>query len=313
MIDGTAAKFEGSARHDYERLDVFLSEVLQISRSRVNAYIRKKCIQTIPESTPVRKLKPSMSVQSGQRFMVDVPESPNMKDLEAEDIAFDVVYEDEYLLVINKPSGLVVHPAPGNWEHTLVNGLVYRYPDMRKLLDRMRPGIVHRLDSPTSGLMIIARTQEMTLALRNMFTERKVNKTYLALAHGTPEKHEGILSGPIARDPNVPMKMAVVDGGRPSLTGYRVLWSMRGHSLVECKLYTGRTHQIRVHMSTLGCPLVGDTMYGAERYGDEFTGRIYLHSWRLEFEHPVGGRAMKFLQVLPHDFRGMIARVKLGA
>ena len=301
--------FEVVAAKDYERLDVFLAEVLGITRSQIKSYLKQNYVIGIPNV----KLKPSMKVQTGQKFMVEPPESPNIKNLAAEDIAFDVVYEDEHLLVINKPSGLVVHPAPGNWEHTLVNGLVYRYPDMRKLTDRMRPGIVHRLDSPTSGLMIIARTQEMTIALQKMFTERKVSKTYLALVHGAPDKHEGILSGPIDRDPNTPMKMAVVEGGRPSLTGYRVLWSMREHSLVECRLFTGRTHQIRVHMSALGCPLVGDTMYGAERYGDEFTGRIYLHSWRLEFEHPATGKAMKFLQAVPHDFRGMIARIKLGA
>ena len=303
MFEVTAAKY-------YERLDIFLAEVLSISRSRVKYYLHQNFVIGDP---PNVKLKPSMKVKAGQKFMLESPESPNVKNLLAEDIAFDVVYEDEHLLVINKPSGLVVHPAPGNWEHTLVNGLVYRYPDMRKLADRMRPGIVHRLDSPTSGLMIAARTQEMIAALRKMFTERKVNKTYLALVHGTPEKHEGILSGPIDRDPKTPMKMAVVEGGRPSLTGYRVLWSKREHSLVECRLFTGRTHQIRVHMSALGCPLVGDTMYGAEKFGDEFTGRIYLHSWRLEFEHPADGRAMKFVQIVPHDFRGMIARVKLGA
>ncbi|MBQ7215621.1 MAG: RluA family pseudouridine synthase [Synergistaceae bacterium] len=301
--------FDLTAIDDCERLDVYLSGVLNISRTKAAAYIKKGCVKSVPDT----KLKPSMKVSAGQKFLAEIPESPNLKGLPAEDVAFDVVYEDEYLLVINKPSGLVVHPAPGNWSHTLVNGLVYRYPDMRKLEERMRPGIVHRLDSPTSGLMIAARTQEMTLALQKMFTERKVTKTYLALVHGTPPKHEGILSGPIDRDPNTPMKMAVVEGGRPSLTGYRVLWSRRGHSLVECRLFTGRTHQIRVHMSALGCPLVGDTMYGAERYGDEFTGRIYLHSWRLEFEHPATGKAMKFLQIVPHDFRGMIARVKLGA
>ncbi|MBQ4431349.1 MAG: RluA family pseudouridine synthase [Synergistaceae bacterium] len=301
--------FEITAIKDYGRLDTFLVEVLNISRTRCNMYIRKKYVKSVPET----KLKPSMKISAGQKFIVDSPESLNLNGLEAEDIAFDVLYEDEYLLVINKPSGLVVHPAPGNWEHTLVNGLVYRYPEMRNLPDRMRPGIVQRLDSPTSGLMMVARTQKMMSALQKMFTERKINKTYLALMHGAPDKHEGILSGPIGRDPKIPAKMAVIEGGRPSLTGYRVLWSMRGHSLVECRLFTGRTHQIRVHMSALGCPLVGDTMYGAERYGDEFTGRIYLHSWRLEFEHPATGQAMKFLQVVPHDFRGMIARIKLGA
>ncbi len=313
MFDGEARDVEVTAMKDYERLDIFLATMLNTTRSRVNGYIHKGYVKSITECSAGKKLKASMRVKAGEKFTVYIPVSPNMRELEGEDIAFDVVYEDEYLLVINKPSGLVVHPAPGNWEHTLVNGLVYRYPDMRKLEDRMRPGVVHRLDAPTSGLMIAARTQEMTIALRKMFVERRVSKTYLALVHGTPDKREGILSGPIDRDPKTPMKWAVLEGGKPSLTGYRVLWSRRGYSLVECKLFTGRTHQIRVHMSALGCPLVGDTMYGAERYGDEFTGRIYLHSWRLEFEHPVTGEGMKFLQVLPHDYRGMIARVKLGA
>ena len=298
-----------AAVHDYERLDAFLSEMLDISRSRTQKYIKNGAVQSVPAA----KLKPSMRVMSGQRFTVDIPESRNMKHLNAEDIAFDVVYEDEHLIVINKPSGLVVHPAPGNWEHTLVNGLVYRYPEMRKMDNFMRPGIVHRLDSPTSGLMMVARTQSMCTALQKLFSARKVSKTYLALVHGYPGKLEGILSGPLDRDPDNFMKMAVIEGGKPSLTGYKVLWSMNGYSLVKCDLFTGRMHQIRVHMSALGCPLVGDTMYGAQNFGDEFTGRIYLHSWRLGFEHPVTLKEMSFRQTVPHDFRGMITGIKLGA
>ena len=296
---------------DYSRLDMLLSELLDVSRTKAQKYINSGFVKAVPESKA--KLKSSTAVAAGQRFNVDPPESPNMTSIKAEDIAFDVVYEDEYLFVINKPAKLVVHPAPGNWEHTLVNGLVYRYPEMRKLDNNMRPGIVHRLDSPTSGLMIVARTQKMYNVLVNMFSERRVSKTYLAIMHGRPEKREGLLSGPLDRDPDNFMKMAVIEGGKPSLTGYKVLWSMNGYSLAECRLYTGRMHQIRAHMSALGCPLAGDTMYGAQRFGDEFTGRIYLHSWRLEFEHPATGEAMKFLQVVPHDFRGMIARIKLGA
>ena len=300
---------EFSAQQDYERLDTFIAEALDISRTKAQKYIRDRVVKSVPPA----KLKASMSVTAGQKFTASPPESPNMKLLRAEDIAFDVLYEDEHLLVINKHAGLVVHPAPGNWEHTLVNALIFRYPEMRKLDNRLRPGIVHRLDSPTSGLMIIARTDKMSFELSKMFSERKVSKTYLALTHNTPKKHEGILSGPLDRDPDNFMKMVVIEGGKPALTGYRVLWSMNGHSLVECRLFTGRMHQIRVHMSTLGCPLIGDTMYGAQNYGDEFTGRIYLHSWKLEFTHPATGGLMKFRQIVPHDFRGMIARIKLGA
>lgn len=297
------------AERDYDRLDIFLADSLSISRTRAQKLIKDRNVWTTPQSP----LKSSSKVSAGQKFSVKMPDSPNLKGIKAEDIPFDVVHEDPHLLVISKPAGLVVHPAPGNWEHTLVNGLVYRYPEIRYIGHRMRPGIVHRLDAPTSGLMIVARTEKMSLELHKLFVERKVNKTYLALAHNVPPKREGILSGPLDRDPANFMKIVVIEGGKPSLTGYRVLWGMNGHSLIECKLFTGRMHQIRVHMSTLGCPLVGDTMYGAEKFGDEFTGRIYLHSWKLEFIHPATGEAMSFRREVPHDFRGMIARIKLGA
>ena len=297
------------AAHDYERLDAFLVEALKVSRTKAQKLLKFRDVKSVPEL----HLKSSMFVKEGQRFSVEIPESDNLDAVKGENIAFDVVYEDEHLIVINKPAGLVVHPAPGNWKHTLVNGLVYRYPDMRKMDNPMRPGIVHRLDSGTSGLMVVARTQRMYLALQKLFSDRKVSKTYLALMHGSPKKREGILSGPLDRDPDNFMKMVVIEGGKPSLTGYKVLWSINGCSLTECRLFTGRMHQIRVHMSALGCPLIGDTMYGAEKFSDEFTGRIYLHSWRLEFEHPATGESMKFRQSVPQDFRGMIARIKKGA
>ena len=157
--------------------------------------------------------------------------------------------------------------------------------------------------------MIVARSQKVTLTLQRMFKERTVHKHYIALAHGVPEQKEGILSGPIARDPRNRLRMSVMEGGKPSLTGYKVLWSMNGISLVECELFTGRTHQIRVHMSALGCPLVGDNTYGAD---DEGLGRVYLHSWRLEFEHPVTGEAMRFCQPVTPDFLARSANVKAG-
>ena len=281
------------AEHGYERLDVFISEHLEITRSKAQSYIKEGFI------TGNKKLKPSMKVSEGDIFFAELPESPNMTELKAEPVEFEVVYEDEYLLVINKPSGLVVHPAPGNWSGTLVNGLVYRYPEFRLMTNRLRPGIVHRLDAGTSGLMIAARTQSVSDELQKMFAAREVHKTYLALVHGCPKKHEGILSGPIDRDPNNFLRMSVVENGKPSLTGYRVLWNVKNYSLIECRLFTGRMHQIRVHMSALGCPLVGDVLYGAD---DDFNGRVYLHSWKLEFEHPVTHESLSFRQKIPDDF-----------
>ncbi|MBQ7593858.1 MAG: RluA family pseudouridine synthase [Synergistaceae bacterium] len=298
------------AEENYSRLDVFLCDELGLSRSQVQRLIKNKnitCYINANENiTRSIKLKPSMKVLRGEKFFVEIPPSENLTHLEAENINFEVVYEDEYLLVINKPAGLVVHPAPGNWHGTLVNGLVYRYPELKNLPNFLRPGIVHRLDAGTSGLMIVARTQKVTLMLQEMLKLREVHKKYIALAHGSPAKHEGILSGPIDRDPNNFMRMAIIENGRPSLTGYKVLWSMNKFSLIECNLFTGRMHQIRVHLSALGCPLVGDNLYGTN---DENLPRVYLHSWKLDFTHPVTGENMNFRQNITQDFIDIISRL----
>ncbi|MBQ6970773.1 MAG: RluA family pseudouridine synthase [Synergistaceae bacterium] len=296
---------EVAALVDCERVDVFLSWQLSKTRTAVQRLIKSGNVKC--DEAAVKK--PSAKVTAGQKFTVDIPDSLNLTYLKADPVNFEVVYEDEHIFIINKPAGLVVHPAPGSWRNTLVNGLVYRYPEMRKLPNWLRPGIVHRLDGGTSGLMIVARTEKATLDFQRMFKDRTVSKHYIALVHGVPEQREGILSGPIDRDPRNFLRMVIIEGGKPSLTGYKVLWSMNGISLVECELFTGRTHQIRVHMSGLGCPLVGDRAYGAE---DEGLGRVYLHSWRLEFTHPETGEAMKFRQPVTPDFLDRIANVKAG-
>lgn len=298
-------KVEILAEGDYPRTDIFLAEQLERTRSAIQSLIKAGKILT-EDGT---RAKSSRKVSEGQKFIAEIPESLNMTYLRAEPVDFEVVYEDDYLVVVSKPAGIVVHPAPGNWRNTLVNGLVYRYPELRVMTNWLRPGIVHRLDGGTSGLMVVARKQNILLQLQAMFKERTVHKHYIALAHGVPEKREGILSGPIARDPDNPLRMIIAEGGKPSLTGYKVLWSMNGISLVECELFTGRTHQIRVHMSALGCPLVGDKLYGAN---DEGLGRVYLHSWRLEFTHPVTGEAMKFRKNVTPDFTERIRFLKEG-
>ncbi len=298
-------KVEILAEGDYPRTDIFLAEQLERTRSAIQRLIDSGKITT-EDGT---RAKSSRKVSEGQKFIAEIPESLNMTYLRAEPVDFEVVYEDDYLVVVSKPAGIVVHPAPGNWRNTLVNGLVYRYPELRVMTNWLRPGIVHRLDGGTSGLMVVARKQNILLQLQAMFKERTVHKHYIALAHGVPEKREGILSGPIARDPDNPLRMIIAEGGKPSLTGYKVLWSMNGISLVECELFTGRTHQIRVHMSALGCPLVGDKLYGAN---DEGLGRVYLHSWKLEFTHPVTGEAMKFRKNVTPDFTERIRYLKEG-
>ena len=293
------------AERNYPRTDIFLAEQLDRTRSAIQKLLRVGKIK-MEDGT---RAKGSRKVLEGQIFIAEIPESLNMTYLRAEPVDFEVVYEDDYLLVVNKPSGVVVHPAPGSWRNTLVNGLVYRYPEFRVMTSWLRPGIVHRLDGGTSGLMVVARSDKVMIELMAMFKERTVKKQYIALVHGVPEKREGILSGPISRDPNNCLHMIIAEGGKPSLTGYKVLWSFNGISLVKFDLFTGRTHQIRVHMSALGCPLVGDKSYGAN---DEGLTRVYLHSWRLEFTHPVTGEEMRFRQSVTPDFIERIKYLKEG-
>ncbi len=283
------------------RLDVFLSRGLGVTRSFAQRLLKEGRVEG-----PGTRLRPAAKVLPGAVYRVALPEPEGM-EIEPEPVAFGVVYEDRDLVVIDKPAGIVVHPAPGHWRGTLVHGLLWRYPEMRLLRNRLRPGIVHRLDATTSGLMVVARRQEVMEELQRMFQARQVTKEYLALAQGALPSDRGTLSGPIARDPENPLRMAVVEGGRPALTGYRVLWRRGGASLTVCSLFTGRTHQIRVHMAALGHPLFGDALYGASR-GREL-GRVFLHSWCLAFPHPVTGVPLSFRLPLPHELREGLAPI----
>ena len=294
-----------------ERLDMFLSKALGLTRSLTQRLLKEGRVLLDARSGDSQdklrpeNLKPSSRVQEGSTYRVVLPEFENM-EIEPEPVDFRVIYEDQDILVIDKPAGLVVHPAPGHWRGTLVHGLLWRYPEMARLGNRLRPGIVHRLDATTSGLMLVARSQSAMEELQRMFSQRQVTKEYLALLHGSTARHEGTLSGPIARDPRNPLRMAVVADGRPALTGYRVLWNKGAISLVVCRLFTGRTHQIRVHMAAMGHPLVGDALYGAPR--EDGFERVFLHSWKLGFTHPVAGTPMAFRQPLPED---LMARLRV--
>lgn len=278
-----------------ERLDVFLSRRLGVTRSFAQRLVREGRV-----SCGASRPKPALKVCEGVLYRVEMPPPENL-EIEPEPVEFRVIYEDDILLVVDKPSGLVVHPAPGNWRGTLVHGLMWRYPDMGPFNNVRRPGIVHRLDATTSGLMLVARRQGAMEALQADFRDRSVGKEYLALVQGRIEPTEGTLSGPIGRDPVNRLRMAVVAGGRPAFTGYRVLWHRKGRSLVHCSLFTGRTHQIRVHLSALGHPLVGDMLYGASD-APEF-GRVFLHSWKLVFTHPGTGARMAFRSPLPRELQ----------
>ena len=246
-------------------------------------------------------LKPSTKVKAGDKLKITLYATPQSQAFKPEVVDFEVVFEDEYLLVINKPAGLVVHPAPGNWTGTLLNGLLHRFPSSQLL---PRAGIVHRLDKDTSGLMVVARTRLVMDALVKKIADRDVHRQYLALAHHKWASAKQLdVSQPIGRDPRNRLRMAVVSldkqAGKTAKTSFELLQNCEQGCLIKCRLHTGRTHQIRVHMSFLGHPLVSDAVYG----GVAAAGlkRQGLHAERLEFEHPVTGESMKFVAPTPPD------------
>jgi 23S rRNA pseudouridine1911/1915/1917 synthase len=219
-----------------------------------------------------------------------------------------VIFEDDDLLVVNKPAGMVVHPAYGHREGTLVNALLARYPDLA-VGDEGRPGIVHRLDRDTSGLIVVAKTEAALEHLRGQFKSRRVKKTYLALVHGCPPTPEGIIEAPIGRDPRQRRRMAVIAGGRPARTSFRRLETLGEYSLLAVSLETGRTHQVRVHLAWLGVPVVGDGVYSRRRNRLGLP-RHFLHAWRLAFERPGGQGVIELEAPLPPDLEQVLRALR---
>jgi 23S rRNA pseudouridine1911/1915/1917 synthase len=289
------------------RLDFVISRELGISRAYAQHLIKNGRVA----SRSGRRVKASIKVEAGEFYEVDMP-SPQKLDIEPEDVPFGVVYSDSDVIVLDKPAGLVVHPAPGHWNGTLVHGLLYRFPELGNLNGVERPGIVHRLDATTSGLMVVARSGLAQEKLWSDFKSRRVGKTYLALCRGVPRDKKARIDLPIGRDLYNRRRMAVVEDGRDAVTEYDVLWSRNGYSLVMCSLLTGRTHQIRVHMRAIGCPLAGDALYsGKDPAGPAFAGpRVFLHSWRLSFVHPRTGEKLSFKVPLPDDLKNFLLALR---
>ncbi|MFC1975155.1 RluA family pseudouridine synthase [Chloroflexota bacterium] len=297
------------------RVDQFLADTIpNLSRSQIQKLIRQGNVRlsTPPNNIDQPVKRPSTTVQSGSVVTVQLP-TPQAKELQPETIPLDIVCEDDDLVVVNKPAGLVVHPAHGHTSGTLVNALLARYPDLAAMAETDagsadRPGLAHRLDRETSGLMIVARTPQALQHLRQQFKARTVEKTYLALVFGCPEAPEGVIDVPLGRDLRHRQKFAPRPDGKPARTHYRVHTDFGLYSLLEIGLETGRTHQIRVHLAWLKCPVVGDTVYGRKK-NPLGLKRQFLHAWRLGFEHPRSGEVVQLEAPLAGDLRAVLDRL----
>lgn len=288
-----------------QRLDAVLARLFpEHSRSRLQAWLKEGRI-LVDGTTADAKRK----VHGGERVVLAVPPTLTLADA-AEDIALPIVFEDEQLIVINKPAGLVVHPGNGNASGTLMNALLHHAPSLAGV---PRAGIVHRLDKDTSGLLVVAKTLEAQTDLVRQLQARSVKRHYLALALGKVER-DGLVDAPMGRHPVHRTKMAVVkSGGKEARTHYAVRERFARATLVECRLETGRTHQIRVHMASLGHPLAGDGVYGKTCSGDarlDAFPRQALHAWRLALIHPASGVEMAWEAPLPDDFTRLLAALR---
>ena len=282
------------------RLDSYLAEELDLSRSKVQKLIKEKLVlvngKEVSSSYSV-KLDDEIEVNDNLNYDINV---------EPENIKLDIIYEDDDLLVINKPSGMVVHPAPGHYTGTLVNALLYYLK--KEATTNLRPGIVHRLDKDTSGLMLVAKNDEMLDKLSNMISKKEVERKYLAIVDGLIKHDTGEIDAPIGRDVNDRQKMAVTDqNAKEAITHFKVLERFKNNTLIECILETGRTHQIRVHLAYIGYPVTNDPAYNKKK-STEF-GQM-LHSYSIKFKHPRTGKELAFTVEAPKEFNDKLEELR---
>ncbi len=296
-----------------ERLDAALAALLpEFSRSRLASWIKDELV-----SVDGKTLRPKDKLWGGEHITVLAQPDPEETAFQPEEIPLDVIYEDASILVINKPAGLVVHPASGNWSGTLLNGLLNAYPALKTI---PRAGIVHRLDKDTSGLMVVARTLQAQNNLVQQLQARTVKRHYLAVVQGKLSG-EGTVDAPIGRHLRERTKMAVVHTGKPAITHWRALEQFASHTLVECRLETGRTHQIRVHMAHIGHPLAADPVYGGKprlnspeiRLALEDFNRQALHARRLSLQHPETARTLSWKAPIPDDLNNLLHALRADA
>ncbi|HEY3426235.1 MAG TPA: RluA family pseudouridine synthase [Negativicutes bacterium] len=288
-----------------ERLDVFLTQHFKTaSRSHL-----QKLISAGQVKINNRQVKANYKIQTGDLIEVIVSEAKPIAAV-PESIPLTILFEDDDLIVIDKPRGMVVHPAAGNYHGTLVNALLAHCDDLSGINGEIRPGIVHRLDKDTSGVMVAAKSDRAHISLAKQIKDRTASRRYLAIVHGNIKEEQGIINAPIGRHPVDRKKMAVTfSNSKEAITHFRIIERFGEHTLVECKLKTGRTHQIRVHMAYIGHPVVGDPKYGPERTPFLITGQA-LHSTELIFVHPVSGLKMVFTAPLPGDMQEILTDLK---
>jgi 23S rRNA pseudouridine1911/1915/1917 synthase len=294
------------------RADRFAADLTGLSRSHVQRLISEGRLRA--DDRPV---KANAILTGGTVLTLDIPLAVDPSPGAEPDIALSIVYEDDDMIIVDKPAGLVVHPAPGHASGTLVNALLGRAgPEgFGGIAGVRRPGIVHRLDRDTSGLIMVARNDAAQASLMAQLKGRRVKKTYLALVHGSVAAAVGRIEAPIGRDPKHRTRMGVVPDGRPATTGYRVRERFSGWTLLELDLVTGRTHQIRVHLAAIGHPVAGDPLYGrgTSRKGPAGLGRLFLHAWRLELTAPTSGRLIRATAPLPSELEAVLATLRQPA
>ena len=288
-----------------KRLDSFLNEFFEdATRNYMQKLIDSGNVLVGDKS----KAKSGNKLKGKEVIIVKIPEDETLEVL-PEDIPIDLVYEDKDMVIINKNPGVIVHPAQGYYTGTLVNAVLYHIKDLSTINGIIRPGIVHRLDKDTSGLIVIAKNDTAHVKLTDMFKDKTIEKRYVCICKGNFKNSSGRIETLIGRDPRDRKKMAVVtENGKIAITNYEVLDSVQGFSLVDVKIETGRTHQIRVHMKSLNHPILGDEIYGS---GSELAKRQMLHSYYLKFNHPITGKEMVILGELKEDFKDVARRLKL--
>lgn len=285
------------------RVDKYLSEVCEdLSRSELKEYFEQSLIRVNGKI-----VKPSFKVKNDDIIDIDATLEETI-DIIKEDIPLEILYEDDDVIVINKKSGMVVHPAPGHYQGTLVNALMYHCNKLSDLGGDIRAGIVHRIDKDTSGLLVACKSNYAHKSLSEQLKNKTTTRKYIAIVSGTISHNLGKINAPIGRDPNNRQKMAVVEGGKQAVTHFRVLDRYRDYTLVELELETGRTHQIRVHMSYIGHPVINDPLYGNKKQTTDF-GQ-YLHAKTLGFKHPRTNEYLEFTSELPNEFLEKIEELK---